>query len=110
VIESKEQVLCDLCVRSFGGPAAVHGSFPDTKHSVRVAWRRDFTSAPKPGSDENDRLTGNWEIMTVPTNYIPNNQGQYSVQHIHHGRLHDRQLLRRRHHQGRYNDNTEETR
>jgi len=48
-----------------------HGSFLNTKYSSRVAWRKDFTSATFEGSDENDRLTGKWEVMTVPTNNIP---------------------------------------
>ncbi|MCL2185282.1 MAG: hypothetical protein FWB86_05430, partial [Treponema sp.] len=47
-----------------------HASFDETKNSIRVAWRRDFSSL-KPGSDENDRLTGDWEVMTVPAENTP---------------------------------------
>jgi hypothetical protein len=50
-----------------------HGSFSETENSVRVAWRTDFTNpdTPPAGSDDNDRLTGAWEVMTVPTNQVP---------------------------------------
>ena len=51
-----------------------HASFDETKNSIRVAWRNDFgldDGKIKPGSDENDRLTGTWEVMTVPTVNVP---------------------------------------
>ncbi|MCL2229467.1 MAG: hypothetical protein FWC01_00055 [Treponema sp.] len=47
-----------------------HASFDETKNSIRVAWRKDFSSL-KAGSDENDRLTGAWEVMTVPAINTP---------------------------------------
>ena len=46
-----------------------HSSFDETRSSVRVAWQRTFPLAP--GSDANDRLTGAWEVMTVPVNNVP---------------------------------------
>jgi large repetitive protein len=50
-----------------------HASFPGTKNSVRVAWRVNFSSSVVPnGTDANDRFLGNWEVMTVPVNNIPN--------------------------------------
>jgi len=51
-----------------------HGSFNETNNSIRVAWRSDFSlenGKIKPGSDENDKLTGAWEIMTVPAENVP---------------------------------------
>jgi hypothetical protein len=59
----------------------VHGSFGETLHSVRVAWRRDFpvaintttvngTNVPA-GSDARDSLTQKWEVMTVPASAVP---------------------------------------
>ena len=57
-----------------------HASFDETKNSVRVAWRSDFTldndGRIKPGSDESDGLTGAWEVMTVPAENVPAS-GQY---------------------------------
>jgi hypothetical protein len=47
-----------------------HASFRETKNSVRVAWLRG--TAVLPGSDDNDILTGNWEVMTVPVLNLPN--------------------------------------
>jgi len=46
-----------------------HASFDETRNSIRVAWQN--TTALAAGSDENDRLTGAWEVMTVPTNAVP---------------------------------------
>jgi len=46
-----------------------HGSFSETRNSVRVAWRKEFSDGVMPipnGTDENDRFTGAWEVMTVP--------------------------------------------
>jgi large repetitive protein len=44
-----------------------HASFAETKNSIRVAWRTDFTTTtPLAGTDENDIFTGKWEVMTVP--------------------------------------------
>jgi len=55
-----------------------NASFPGTVNAVRVAWRVNF-SAQSPGgpdvmngTDANDRFIGNWEVMTVPVNNIPN--------------------------------------
>jgi hypothetical protein len=53
-----------------------HVSFGETKNSIRVAWRTDFTNpgtAPA-GSNEKDAFTGAWEVMTVPvsSNVTPN--------------------------------------
>jgi len=46
-----------------------HASFDETKNSIRVAWQRTFPYAA--GSDANDRLTGAWEVMTVPAENTP---------------------------------------
>ncbi|MCL2442406.1 MAG: hypothetical protein FWD13_02955 [Treponema sp.] len=46
-----------------------HGSFDETRNSIRVAWQHSPTLAA--GSDANDRLTGAWEVMTVPTERVP---------------------------------------
>jgi len=46
-----------------------HASFDETKNSIRVAWQHTPTITA--GSDDNDRLTGHWEVMTVPTNAVP---------------------------------------
>jgi len=52
-----------------------HASFGDTRNSIRVAWRKDFsTTAPLAGTDANDRFTGKWEVMTVPTGTVPLNE------------------------------------
>ena len=55
-----------------------NASFPGTVNAVRVAWRVNF-SAQSPGgpdvmngTDANDRFIGNWEVMTVPVDHIPN--------------------------------------
>jgi len=54
-----------------------HNSFAETRNSIRVAWRVDFTSDSvngktiKDGTDTNDRFTGAWEVMTVPTQTVP---------------------------------------
>jgi hypothetical protein len=49
-----------------------HASFAETKNSIRVAWRTDFTSnTPLAGTDENDIFTGKWEVMTVPVSGTP---------------------------------------
>jgi len=48
-----------------------HASFAETRNSVRVAWRTDFsTTAPAAGTDENDTFTGKWEVMTVPVSGV----------------------------------------
>jgi len=46
-----------------------HGSFDETRNSIRVAWQVKFPL--EAGSDEHDRLTGAWEIMTVPPRNVP---------------------------------------
>jgi hypothetical protein len=55
-----------------------HGAFTETPNSIRVAWLKNSpikgaaTSVTiLPGSDDNDCLTGNWEVMTVPAETIP---------------------------------------
>jgi hypothetical protein len=51
-----------------------HSSFNDTENSVRVAWPRNFDAsndAPLPGSLPGDLLSGDWEVMTIPTNNVP---------------------------------------
>jgi len=49
-----------------------HGSFSETKNAIRVAYRRESSTTNIPaGSDENDFLTGNWEVMTVPVENTP---------------------------------------
>jgi len=53
-----------------------HSSFAETVNSIRVAWPvTAVNSAGKmavlPGTDINDRFTGNWEVMTVPAVNIP---------------------------------------
>jgi len=58
-----------------------HATFPQTSNSVRIAWRNNFdtvTEAKYPGlkglphgTFANDSFTGIWEVMTVPTNNIP---------------------------------------
>jgi hypothetical protein len=55
-----------------------HGAFTETPNSIRVAWLKNSpikgaaTSVTiLPGSDDNDFLTGNWELMTVPAETIP---------------------------------------
>jgi len=52
----------------------VHASFKETKNSVRVAWRTDFTNYTQPlaGTDGNNTFSGKWEVMTVPVNAVPN--------------------------------------
>jgi len=46
-----------------------HGSFTETKNSVRVAWLKSATLAA--GTDINDMFTGKWEVMTVPVQNVP---------------------------------------
>ncbi|MCL2834001.1 MAG: hypothetical protein FWD78_12585 [Treponema sp.] len=48
-----------------------HASFAETKNSIRVAWRRDFTGGAFDGTDTSDRFTGAWEVMTVPAGTVP---------------------------------------
>lgn len=59
-----------------------HNSFDETRNSVRVAWQRTFpyvagaitsegTGTATAGSDASDRLTGKWEVMTVPAQNTP---------------------------------------
>jgi hypothetical protein len=50
-----------------------HGSFAETKHPVRVAWRKDFSNpgiVPQ-GTNLDDSFTGAWEVMTVPVKEAP---------------------------------------
>ena len=50
-----------------------HGSFDETRNSIRVAWRSDFTNpvVPADGTDDIDAFTGAWEVMTLPTVNVP---------------------------------------
>jgi hypothetical protein len=50
-----------------------HSSFAETKNSIRVAWRTEFSTptVPPVGSDANDRFTGDWEVMTIPVDHVP---------------------------------------
>jgi hypothetical protein len=50
-----------------------HNSFPGTKHSVRVAWRKDFTTpaVPPAGMDASNKFLRTWEVMTVPAGANP---------------------------------------
>jgi len=49
-----------------------HSSFSETKNAIRIAWRKDFTTAAPPhGTDILDRFTGAWEVMTVPVQTVP---------------------------------------
>ena len=51
-----------------------HESFNETTHSIRVAWPRhtiNSTNNPQAGSNDLDRLTGNWEVMSVPAETVP---------------------------------------
>jgi len=49
-----------------------HGSFTETKNSIRVAWRKDFSSGTVPhGTNTDNTFTGKWEVMTVPASGVP---------------------------------------
>jgi len=49
-----------------------HGSFSETRNSIRVAWRKEFTANVNyNGTDEEDMFTGKWEVMTVPAINTP---------------------------------------
>jgi hypothetical protein len=55
-----------------------HGAFTETPNSIRVAWLKNSPVKGAatgvtilPGSDDNDCLTGDWELMTVPAETIP---------------------------------------
>jgi hypothetical protein len=48
-----------------------HASFAETRNSVRIAWRTDFTSSTYEGTDASDTFTGKWEVMTVPASRTP---------------------------------------
>ena len=52
-----------------------HTSFGETRNSIRVAWPKvNVKTTPQislQGTDGNDRFTGNWEVMTVPTQTVP---------------------------------------
>jgi len=59
----------------------LHSSFSDTKNSIRTAWPviastgvvkpHNSIANVLPGTDGNDRFTGNWEVMTVPVENVP---------------------------------------
>jgi hypothetical protein len=46
----------------------IHNAFAETKNSVRVAWRNGTLGH---GTNEDHTFTGNWEVMTVPAENIP---------------------------------------
>jgi hypothetical protein len=46
-----------------------HGSFAETRNSIRTAWQKKFPYAN--GTDERDMFTGAWEVMTVPAQNVP---------------------------------------
>jgi hypothetical protein len=46
-----------------------HASFPQTRNSVRIAWRNDFSTLAD-GAVADD-FTGAWEAMTVPAPNVP---------------------------------------
>jgi hypothetical protein len=51
-----------------------HASFAETRNSIRVAWLtpdENGNITVRHGTDENDRFTGAWEIMTVPAQTVP---------------------------------------
>ena len=51
-----------------------HESFNETTHSIRVAWPKhtiNSANPPQAGSDSLDRLTGAWEVMSVPAQTVP---------------------------------------
>jgi large repetitive protein len=50
-----------------------HASFPGTKQSVRIAWLTSAAANTSNGTETDNTFTGNWEVMTVPINRIPNN-------------------------------------
>jgi len=56
-----------------------HASFGETRNSIRVAWRTNFTGGVTPipaGCNDKDAFTGDWEVMTVPVSgsVIPNTE------------------------------------
>jgi hypothetical protein len=61
-----------------------HASFAETRNSIRIAWRTNFTTpATVPaGTDINDRFTGDWEVMTVPVGGV--NTGNQVIPDIEH--------------------------
>ena len=51
----------------------IHNAFAESKNSIRVAWAKTAVAAVgdvKDGTNGNF-FTGNWEVMTVPAEYIP---------------------------------------
>jgi hypothetical protein len=46
-------------------------SFTNTSFSLRTAWLKTLGAATVPSGAENDQYTGDWEVMTVPTNQMP---------------------------------------
>jgi len=50
-----------------------HGAFTDTKNSIRVAWRKEPlpTGTLLGGTDDGNKFTGMWEVMTVPVGTVP---------------------------------------
>ena len=48
------------------------GAFTKTKNSLRIATLHKLGAGDTIANGvENDKFTGNWEVMTVPTNSIP---------------------------------------
>ena len=48
-----------------------HNSFGETRNSIRVAWRSDFSDLLDGTNEEDDSFTGAWEVMTVPAANTP---------------------------------------
>jgi hypothetical protein len=46
-----------------------HNSFTKSKNCVRVAWQINSTLSG--GTDDGDKFTGAWEVMTVPAASTP---------------------------------------
>jgi hypothetical protein len=50
----------------------IHNAFNETLNSVRVAWRNTTMANLDHGTNADHTFTGNWEVMTVPAETIPN--------------------------------------
>jgi hypothetical protein len=48
------------------------GSFVDTRHSLRLAWR-NFAAGPLGDGTSLDRFTGKWEVSSIPVANVPKN-------------------------------------
>jgi len=70
------KLMLNLRTDNIGGTSRIvpyisyfHGSFSETKNSIRVAWQKTFPAAN--GTDSQDMFTGAWEVMTVPALNTP---------------------------------------